>query len=242
MSNKIKYLSQLVIFIFNKITLNIDLYHVTLNTLMNYLNTYFTNFIKSKNQFKRELKFLENYISLKGKYMESFNTTLVKDNVEMFTDDVFLCKFLSFGRFFFKNIYYIIDAKPSNSSSKKLMKDNKDSEDKVSLVENNKIKVKKIFSLFKRKSKVKPTLVWRQFLTISEYRNYLNKSNNLIKICKTNKTINLTNIKIPAQRDFSTRDISSKNEHHQHTSVKNKHDSLNEINFYFKTFFNSKLT
>ena len=213
--------TQMIIFIFSDITIRIDYYHLSLNTLMSHLNNFFANFIKnSKNQFVKSLKFLENYITLKGNYMQIFQSSINKD-LEC-NDDIFLCKFLSFGRFFFNNMYELIETKyKANIEQLKL----------INTTEKN------IYSLFKKKIKqFNNALIWRSIINITSYKanifnNFIGKQKNKAKIT----------IPFSTSGQNSTGIEKSNNKNDKYYDFLNRVGIKNDINSNFKTYFNSKL-
>lgn len=110
---RFKLQTQAIVFFFTDLNIKLDYYQITLNTLLGKLNSFFTYYIKnSKNQFVKTLIFLENYIKLKESYMQEFNSSA---SMEFASDDIFMCKFLSFSHFLFSNMYDILDKIKLNS-------------------------------------------------------------------------------------------------------------------------------
>ena len=92
-------------------------------------------------------------ISIKvNNIFEKQNTINNKANVNSVNDDIFLSKFLSFGRFFFSKMYYIVETKFLSDSNVSLF---------IKKDENN------FYSLYRKKvQQKKKSLIWNYFETI----------------------------------------------------------------------------
>lgn len=235
---RFRFNSQAVIFFFTNLNIKLDYYQITLNTLMGKLNSYFTHFIKySKSQFLKTLVFLVNYIKLKESYMEEFNSS---GPTEMASDDIFMCKFLSFSHFFFSNMYDILDKINMNcqpcSSSNALLPEQK----------------KYYFLLNKKIRHPDLGLTWRsnKFHKSKMLKNKIPKSKNGKEIINTmsfNFNYGMTNT-IPINSTTTHSQIKNSIDNQPGNPDKyyefNRREisnTKNDINSHFRTYYNSKL-
>ena len=124
---KFNYITQLMIFYYSEICFKLDYYQIAINELINKINLYFSDYLKvSDNTLEsyRTLKFQEAYIMLKADFMSQFHKSDLLDSMEpmdfsSIQDDVFMSKFLTFGRFFFSKIYSIVSNEFEIDSNKK---------------------------------------------------------------------------------------------------------------------------
>lgn len=140
---KFQFLTQLLIFNFSGVSFKLDYYQVCINTLLDKLNIFFSDFIKSpKNsyEFIKALHFQENYIILKGTFMDQFHNPGPLDSTYLKfekDDDIFMTKFSSFGRFFFTRIYDIIETKFAGTDYNKKRVELEDTKMIFSVYKNN---------------------------------------------------------------------------------------------------------
>jgi hypothetical protein len=104
-------LTQKILFIVSFIVFKLDSYTISVNCLVEKLNRFFIDFVTrakdaKQNNFVRCLNLVQKFIKIKKNYMTDFMTdTNKKDSMFNFAFN----KFCSFGRYFFSNLYLLLD-------------------------------------------------------------------------------------------------------------------------------------
>jgi hypothetical protein len=107
-------LTQKILFIVSLIVFKLDYYTITVNCLVEKLNRFFIDFVtrakdSKQNNFVRCLNLVQKFIKIKKNYMTDFCMSTVTNNKAESMFNFAFNKFCSFGRYFFNNLYLMMD-------------------------------------------------------------------------------------------------------------------------------------
>jgi hypothetical protein len=108
-------LTQRILFIVSLIVFKLDYYTITINCLVEKLNRFFIDFVtrakdSKQNNFVKCLNLVQKFFKIKKNYMTDFcmTATPINGKIESMFNFAFN-KFCSFGRYFFSNLYMMMD-------------------------------------------------------------------------------------------------------------------------------------